>query len=148
VKRPRVAKGPRVQHDVFLVDIRGDGLCELRYDTKLNILSAHRNLPSHGRQCRVNRTLNASTHRSRAAQGRPAGFLLAWLKCAAEHGSQAEHHKIASDRRTVVPSLSFTARSEARARAKARYPDLAAFLEVHEAEKAAATDPDEPADLC
>jgi hypothetical protein len=131
---------------VFKVDIRGDGLCELRFDTKLNILAAHCHHPDHGPKCRVHRTLNKSDVRSRGAQGRPAGFLLAWMKCAGDYPTQGAHHEI-SKRGMLVHSLSFEARREAREWATSRYPDFAAFLDTHEARRVEG-DPIEPADVC
>ena len=84
-------QGPTTAHPAFRVDVRGDELCLLRHDTKLNILSAHCNHQDHGSLCRVNRTLNANPRKD--AQGRPLGFLLVWLSQADQYGSQDDHHR-------------------------------------------------------
>ena len=70
--------GIREAHLVFQVRDWG----QLRYDTRLHILSAHCRCDNHG-TCRLNRSCRVGR---REAQGRPLGFLLAWLKaCRAEH---------------------------------------------------------------
>ena len=99
-ERPaRAPRGPRggaarAPHLEFDVDVRGDGLCVFKYDTQLNILAAHCRLPAHGRDCRVNRTLEEGKTAAAAARGRPLGFLVAWLRCAEQFATQQEHHDI------------------------------------------------------
>jgi hypothetical protein len=88
--------------------------------------------------------LNPSAVLSRASQGRPAGTLLAWLKCAADFPDQASHNKALNDRHILLPSLSFAARAEARAWAETHHPEFAAFLAAHEAPQRG--DHPEPAD--
>lgn len=79
----------RLAHQELRADIRGDGLPFLKYDTQLNILSAHCKLEAHGRFCRLNRTLKVNPRKS--SQGRPCGVLLAWLSCANKHLTAAAH---------------------------------------------------------
>ena len=87
--RPAGVHAARLAHQELGADIRGDGLPFLKYDTQLNILSAHCKLEGHGRFCRLNRTLNANPRKS--SQGRPCGVLLAWLACANNHLTAAAH---------------------------------------------------------
>jgi hypothetical protein len=83
----------KTEHDTFEVDVRGDSLPVLKYDTKLNILSAHCRHPSHGRLCRLNRTLKENA-RDRD-KGRPLGLLLAWIAIAGEFSTVQEHMQVA-----------------------------------------------------
>ena len=74
-RRPQFT-GARLSHRAFRVQ----QFVFLRYDTNLRILAAHCNC-DHG-VCRMNRTVKPGTGAlvgRRAEQGRPLGYLLAWL---------------------------------------------------------------------
>ena len=126
----------RRRHLRWDVDVRGDGKCHLRYDTKLKILSAHCCSEAHGDRCRMNRTCNASASISREGQGRPLGALLAWMatECESQSPSQREHSLASqSPYYHAEPGL----RPEVRARWRQwlydQYPEVA--LEVSELER-------------
>ena len=79
----------------------------------------------HGdRECRLTRSTAASGARTRAAQGRPLGFLLAWLRCGCRADFvEASHHK------TMRPWPSYDDRSRAREEFAAE-PDAALWFAV------------------
>ena len=91
--------GVRHAHRVFNVV----GWGELRYDTRLHILSAHCRHDEHG-TCRLNRTCQPGR---RESQGSPLGFLLVWLKaCHAKHAGEfvdRESHAALGDTRPGAP---------------------------------------------
>lgn len=140
------ADGSRRPHDTYYVDVRGDGLCFLKHDARLQILSAHCRHPSHGNLCRVNRTLR--TRGTKPAQGRPGGMLLAWLACAGDFPDQTSHHQAAAGGTQAggAEPLSFATRSKWRAWAAQHAPAFSVFLAEHEAE--GNTDGQEPEGLC
>ena len=121
--RPRRG-GPRAGklHPEFKVDVRGDGR-QLPYikhytdDKGTNQLGAHCRHPDHGSECRVNRTVKEGA--SKPAQGRPLGFLLAWLKCANDFtgaDGKERHMQIARSPYCLFDDrLTFIKRSEMRA---------------------------------
>lgn len=78
--------------------MRGDGLAVFKFDASTQQFSAHCNFPSHGRLCRLRRTVKASTRND--AQGRPGGLLLAWV-ANAELYSSLEEHQAAGQKGTV-----------------------------------------------
>ena len=58
---------------------------------KEGYLAAHCGLKSHGKYCRINRTMKAGRNPD---QGRPFGLELAWLKCAEDFATSALHKEI------------------------------------------------------
>jgi hypothetical protein len=127
-----VPAAARTRHVDYLIDARGDGLTLLKHDTKLNILAAHCRHPEHGRQCRLNRSLNGNARKP--AQGSPIGFLIAWLLCAGDF-SGPDAQKLHSDS-SKQPEVFFDARydfatrSLARAWLKDNYPDWLALFNL------------------
>ena len=66
--------GRGVPHRVWDADIRGDGLAQMKYEESTFQITVRGNLPSHGRLCRLRRSVLPGKN---LAQGRPGGFLLA-----------------------------------------------------------------------
>ena len=119
---PGAERGDRMRHIQYDVDARGDGQSFLKLDTKLNILAAHCRHPDHGNKCRMNKTLKARA--SKPAQGRPIGFLIAWLQCAGDFESQQLHSASNSFLNALVdPRYDFANRSRARADVKDHFLD-------------------------
>ena len=119
---PRVVVNPAlawVAHPAYHVDIRHDGgLAHFKHDTVRGILAMHCGHPRHAKTCRVNRTLTARD--AKPAQGRPAGFLLAWAACAGDYDDASPakaaqaHQAIANPPQNAVePKLDFAHRQEA-----------------------------------
>lgn len=96
---PIVAGGRRPAEGVVLVP---GG--ELRYYQRINRFQARCTNPAHGSQCRKERVAQGGR---KAAQGRPLGFLAAWLAQGALHADQEEHQNIAA-------SIAFDVRAAAR----------------------------------
>ena len=120
--------GRGVPHRVWDADIRADGLAKMKYEESTFQITAHCNLPSHGRLCRLRRSVLPGKN---LAQGRPGGFLLAWLKCAGEYPSQAAHQ--AMGQKAVVriqPNLSFDTRALCRAWSESQAAMKAALEEL------------------
>ena len=119
---------PRVRHEEeFVVDVRGDGLCLLKYDTKLHILAARCRFPAHGNNCRANRTANGNDLVQQ--QGRPLGFLLAWMLNAHRYPDQKQHSTASTDKlRGSKPHFSHDERKRLREWFVATYPVNAAAL--------------------
>lgn len=139
------ADGVRRPHPTWHVDVRGDGLCYIKHDERLQILSAHCRHPNHGALCRVNRTLR--TRPRNDAQGKPVGFLLAWMACADDYADQASHHAIAAQARVAgVEALSFENRSSWREWARVHSPGLTELAARVEAGGAGTGE--EPEGLC
>lgn len=69
-------------------DTTGEVVGQIKYGSAGGILSAHCLNPSHG-LCRLQRTVRASEHRP--SQGRPLGFLIAWLWRGHLHESRESH---------------------------------------------------------
>lgn len=115
-------------HETWAADIRGDGLPQIKWDPAVSQLTAHCNLPAHGRLCRLRRTVKPSDRN--VAQGRPAGWLLAWLQCAEDFSDQTGHQqagaRVASQR--VPAALAHDKRSQARTWL-ASQPELSAAFE-------------------
>ena len=133
--------GVRVAHRVFQVADLGS----LRFDTHLRIMSAHCKCDRHG-TCRMNRTVRPGR---RPEQGRPLGYLLAWML--APHSRPVEFPDRASHAELAVcegiykdnPSVSYAERCRLRAWAKS-LPSLAPlFAEGLEDGGAAAEEPHE-----
>ena len=112
----------RVNHPGYPINIRGgDDGAHLRHDTQKHILSAHCAHPSHGRMCRINRSLKGNARKP--SQGRPLGLLVAWINCAGAftaHPSPKEnmkaHIKAAQWPEVLLEDhLSFANRAAARA---------------------------------
>ena len=135
---PPAKRSKRTRHIEFKVDIRGDGLAVLKYDTQLGILSAHCRDPAH-KDCRVNRVLRGGPNNP--AQGRPAGFLLAWIQCSCDPAfkrptakASAQAHMAISRgaARLVAPQLNPVRRVQARRWILDNCADLTKFLEEKE----------------
>ena len=127
VPGPAAAKHPaftgvRRSHCVFQVQQFGT----LRYDTNLCILAAHCEGCGHG-VCRMNRTCKPSSRRSE--QGRPLGYLLAWLLAPHSHSAEFPDrpaHNVLAVRNGAYAhhaSVSYAERCRLRAWAKT-IPDL------------------------
>jgi hypothetical protein len=152
---PKRLKGASLIHDEIFADIRGDGAGVLKWDSKLNILSAHCRHKDHGRNCRLNRTLKESDKND--AQGRPVGLLLAWLKCGSDKefalgldgdvkAAALKHMAITrGHHKDIAPQLSPVRRVQARRWALGN-EDLQAFINERERKKRIG-EPDEP-DRC
>ena len=87
---PPPAPVPRVRHgaeDVFPIQLDGEYLGTLRYNARFKTLTAH--CECHKEEsCRKQRTVVAGR---KAGQGRPIGYLLAWLMDGKNHRN-ASHH--------------------------------------------------------
>ena len=129
--RPR-RRGGRLGHDhpKWDVDAQHDGtLPYIRHysdDRGTNQLGAHCMHKDHGPSCRINRRVLGNP--GKLAQGRPLGFLLAWILCAndfpgpdgkAQHMAIAKHPNCLFDVR-----LNYTDRLDMRAWAADHVPDL------------------------
>ena len=132
--------GIRTAHRVFQVGAFGS----LRYDTSLRILAAHCSCGCHG-VCRMNRTVKPAARRGE--QGRPLGFLLAWLlaphKYPATFPDRASHAELAVPNGTYSDHRVVSYEERCRLRAWARtLPDLEPiFLEGLEAGGGGAEEP-------
>ena len=80
------------EHETWLADVRGDGHATVKWDPATLQLTAHCNLPGHGRLCRLRKSIKASD--TNRAQGRPGGYLLAWLAAAPRYATSADHQQM------------------------------------------------------
>lgn len=122
-----VARGPRrgglVAHPAYSVDVRGDGRCIIRHDTVQKQWGAHCRLPAHGHLCRLNRTLKERA--GNPAQGRPLGFLLAWLQSAGDFESKEEHMQLGRSPHFILDErMSHRTRVRARVWLRDAEPDV------------------------
>lgn len=104
VPRPPAATAPCEVPFRFVLQTEGGSITWYCYSDVFVASGRH-----HGASCRKHRTSHPSDRR--LAQGRPLGWMLAWLDSYADHGSAASH-------RQFVPSL------EARIAARARLHGL------------------------
>jgi hypothetical protein len=101
-------RGVGPKHPSWVADIRGDGLAELKFEASSQTITAHCNLPHHGKLCRMRRKVTGK---------KPIGFLLAWLSCGdhpdfigiAEHQLEGR-----PPRMHISPHLTHEKRKEAR----------------------------------
>ncbi len=94
---PRPNRRPPPAHwDRHELPLGGD----LVYDARMNSFAAHCRSPGHG-LCRVNRTCNGSD--TKQAQGRPVGFLAAWLLVGDMYPDRASHLAASRDEIRLCP---------------------------------------------
>ena len=106
----------------------------MKFSIKTYQITAHCNYPSHGRLCRLRRSIMASD--TDPAKGRPGGLLLAWLACASKYSSLAAHQAAGQKKMLrYVPELNFEARSRARSSATEEDATLKDTLEELERPK-------------
>ena len=92
---PAASRGrrrPRDDENIAYITVAGGVLV---YDIRQSILSAHCTLPEHADRanpCRVRRTCMPGRN---DGQGRPCGFLMAWLADAGRHADRASHGQAA-----------------------------------------------------
>ena len=83
---------PRDDENIAYFAVAGGGLV---FDLRQSILAAHCTLPEHkdpANPCRVRRTCMPGRN---DGQGRPCGFLMAWLADAGRHANRESHGKAA-----------------------------------------------------
>jgi hypothetical protein len=113
-------------HRAWDCDFRGDGLGQLKFDPATKQITAHCNFPSHGRLCRLRRTVNGNARN--AAAGRPAGLLIAWMGAASSFKTYKLHQEAGG--KPFVPlhaELNIVHRGQARVWAET-IPELAGAL--------------------
>ena len=122
------ATGSGANRPTWTCDVRGDELGQIKFDLALDLFTAHCNLPSHGRLCRLRRTIKPNARN--LAQGRPAGVLLAWLAAADQYGNKEDHQAI-GQRSRHEDCFQFERRVEARS-CLAAMPELALAFDAFE----------------
>ncbi len=81
----------RIKGNIQSWDVPGG---TLKFDLKQNVLSAHCGVDCHQEEqneCRCRRTLSARLGSTSSAQGRPVGFLMAWLQDQHRHPDGLSH---------------------------------------------------------
>ncbi len=122
-RRRKGVDDPEVEAGIYW-NVPGGRICFLKDE-----LSAHCNHPPHKdtkNPCRLNRTIRPHAH-SKYAQGRPLGYLLAWLEDQARHPHRTSHNRVRLQNTAEdLGAVSYERRLACRVKLGNRYPDLLA----------------------